>query len=329
VFDPLSALNPGAVGEIGRLAAGITMSQSFRSYTAGDSTVSGLHETRFPFGFFGGRITGTPLSFAVSYSTYAERTYDVRTSGTEIVRGDSLGISDRVVSDGAITDVRGALASRPWPFLEVGAAIHMLGGSSRLSVSRLFSDSAYLAFAEQKQLVFSGLGFSAGFVLHPMRRVELAASARVNGRLTTREDSTSAGSSVQLPVAVSGGLRLLPFRGVSWSTTASWHSWSTAQSDLVSPGRAFDTWELASGIELNDHTTGVRGQPLRLGVRYRQLPFSNVATQPSELVLAAGSGWEFASRRAAFDFSVEHLVRSGGGADEHGWQLTVGILVVP
>jgi len=218
---------------------------------------------------------------------------------------------------------------RPWSFLKIGAAGHLLGGSSRLDIQRTFSDSAYLPYQEASQLVFSGVGVSGGFVLQPVRIIQLAAAARVDGGLSSRLANQNVGS-VQLPLALTAGLRVVtPRGGVSWSSTATWRSWSRAQTDLVVPTQAFDTWDLASGIELHDHDAGGRGLPLRVGVRYRQLPFSNVATQPTELLFAAGTGLVFAQRRAELDFSLEHVQRAGGGADEHGWQIAAGILVLP
>ena len=328
-FDALSALNPGTVADFGRLAASVSIGEGFRSYTAGDTSVSGLRETRFPFGLMGGKIGGTPISFAVSYATYAERTFDLRTTGTEVLRGDTLGISDKIASDGAVTDVRGALAMRPLSFLKVGAALHLLGGSSRLDVQRTFSDSAYLPYAESSHLVFSGVGVSAGIVLRLVPAVEVAAAARVNGGLSSQLGNQDLGS-VKLPVELTGGLRLMiPRSGVSWSSTATWRSWSRAQPDLVAPTAAFNTWDLSSGIEIHDHDVGGRGLPLRVGVRYRQLPFSNRAAQPTELAFAAGSGLVLAQRRAEIDVSLEHFQRTGGGADERGWQIAAGIVVLP
>ncbi len=328
-FDPTSALNPATVAGLGRLAAGFTVGTTLRQYTAaGDSTISGLRETRFPFGLFGGRITGTPVSFALSFATYAERTYDVTSTGTQVLRGDTLQVTDRLGSDGAVTDLRGALAFRPWSPLLIGAAFHLLGGSSRLNVRRTFSSTDYLPYVEQRQLVFSGTGLSGGVVFRPTRAIELAGAARVDGRLTSRIAGEDVGS-VELPVSLTAGLRLLPLRGLGWSTTASRRSWSRAQPDVAVSTRAFDTWEIASGIELADREARGAGIPLRLGLRYRQLPFSNVATQPTELVLAGGSGLFLANGRAAVDFAVEHLRRSGGGADERGWHFSLGVTVIP
>jgi hypothetical protein len=320
--DPYSALNPASVADLGNLVAAFTGSTTLRGYTAaGDTAIGGLRETRFPYGMFGGRIIGTPVSFALNFSTYAERTYDVTSAGTQVLRGDTLQVADRLASDGAVTDLRGALAVRPWPRVLVGAAVHMLGGSSRLNVRRTFSDSAYFPYVEQRHLVFSGYGVSGGIVLRPTRAIELAASARLDGRLTSSIDGDSVGST-RLPVSLTAGFRLAPIRGLRWSATATHRSWARTQSDLAVSTTAFDTWEVASGLELGR-------RPLRLGVRYRQLPFSNVGTQPRELVFAGGSGLLLARGRAALDFAIERFRRSGGGADEQGWQFTAGVMLVP
>lgn len=327
-FDPTSALNPATVAGLGRLAAGLTVGTTLRRYTAGDTTITGLRETRYPFGVFGGRITGTPVSFSLSFSTYAERTYDVTSTGTQVLRGDTLQVTDRLAADGAVTDLRGALAFRPWSPLLVGAAFHLLGGSSRLHVRRSFSSTDYLPYLEQQQLVFSGTGVSAGIVFLPTRAIELAGAVRADGRLRSRVEGEEV-SSVELPVSLTVGLRLLPARALGWSTTASRRSWARAQPDLAVSTRAFDTWEVASGIEFADREARKTAIPLRVGVRYRQLPFSNVATQPSELALTGGSGLLLSDGRAALDFSVERFKRTGGGADERGWHFSVGVVVIP
>jgi hypothetical protein len=328
-FDPTSALNPGAVAGFARLRAAFSGGTTLRSYTAGDSSASGLRETRFPFGLLGGRIAGTPVSFALSFSTYAERSYDVTTTGTQVLRGETLTVRDRIASDGAISDLRGALAMQLVKPLLVGAAVHVIAGSSRFTVRRVFSDStAYLPYSELRQAAYSGTGFSVGAVLLATRWLELAGAARMDGRLESHLEDGTLAESVRLPWTVSAGLRVLPLRGIGWSTTVSRRDWSRAQPDLPAPARAFDTWEVASGLELENRPGGPR-LPLRAGVRYRQLPFSNVGTQPAELVWAAGTGLAMAGGRAAVDLAVERLKRWGGGADERGWHIVLGIQVLP
>ena len=53
--------------------------------------------------------------------------------------------------------------------------------------------------------------------------------------------------------------------------------------------------------------------PIRLGIRYADLPFPVVAGQhPQEFALRAGTGTRFAADRAGVDVSIEHAWRSEG-----------------
>lgn len=328
-FDPAAGINPGAVAGFARLRAAFSAGTTLRSFSAGDSSASGLRETRFPFGLLGGRISGTPVSFALSYATYAERSYDVITTGTQVLRGETVTVRDRITSDGGISDLRGALAAKPLGPLLVGAAVHVIAGSSRFNVRRTFSDSAaYLPFSELRQVAYSATGVSVGVVLLATRQLEVAAAARADGRLKGRLEDGTVVESVRLPRALSAGLRVLPVRGIGWSTTVGYRDWSRAQVDLPAPARAFNAWEVASGVEVENRPGGPR-LPVRFGVRYRQLPFSNTGTQPVELVWAAGTGLAMVGGRGTLDLAVERLKRWGGGAEERGWHIVAGIQVIP
>jgi len=169
---------------------------------------------------------------------------------------------------------------------------------------------------------------SGGLVLRPTRAIELAGAVRLDGRLTSHIGGDSVGTA-RLPVSLTAGLRLAPLPHLSWATTATHRSWSRTQADLPPSTQAFDTWEVASGLEMTGRGSQAAGIPFRVGVRYRQLPFSNVGTQPKETVFAAGSGVLLAGGRAALDFAIERFQRSGGGADERGWHISAGVMVIP
>lgn len=323
-FDAGSAQNPAAAVAYTGVVATMSAATTLRRYTAYDSTVSGLLETRFPLVMVGGKISGTPLSFAVSSAPYLERTFDFRTSGTTVLRGDTVTVSDRVSSDGGMSDVRGALAMRVRGRLDLGAAVHLLAGSSKLRVQREFSDADYRPFSQQSDLTFTGAGVSLGAIVRPATGLQLAATVRTDTRLRTAQE-TFAPATVDLPMTVSGGMMLQPVRGFNWATSAAWRSWSGAQDDLAGSVTAFDTWDLASGIEIG---RGTRRIPLRLGVRYATLPFSGRPEQAHDLTLAAGTGISFVQRVFA-DVTVERAVRSGGGAREQVWQFALGLSVVP
>src|SRR5712692_7088551 len=141
--DPQSALNPGAVGSVTALTVQVASSQEYRKYTIGGVETSGLQQTRFPYVVVAGRFGTSRLSYSASYGSYAERTFEVTTSDTIVLRGSPVAVKDRTGSTGAVVDVRGALAWAVSPKLSLGLAGHALGGSARLVTARQYSDSTY------------------------------------------------------------------------------------------------------------------------------------------------------------------------------------------
>ncbi len=328
-LDPGSGLNPAPVAHLRRLAATVTSLTSLRDYQIDTVAVDGLRDTRFPFAALAGAITGTPLSFEASYASYLSRTWDIVTIDTIPLRGESVVVEDRIRSDGAVADLRGAIGWFVSSRLQLGAAIHILTGSTRERIEREYSDSTYLLLRHDSDVGYSGLGWSVGLVASPANWLRIGASFRSDGDLEAARDSVLIGE-VDLPMTVSGGLVVVPVPGIVWSGTAIWRSWSDAQEGLTSIGGdaiASDTWDLSTGLEVGG-TVGPKF-PIRLGFRYAQLPFSPDDDQVREIDLAFGAGFPFAQGRAAFDFSIERVFRDGGGASEDAWQLSFGLSLIP
>jgi hypothetical protein len=326
VFDPGSGVNPAAVADIReRITAALSAATAFRRYAAYDSTVSGLRETRFPLSMVAAPIAGLPLSLAVSYGPYLERSFDFRSSSVVVVRAESLIVSDRISSDGGIADFRTAVGLLLGQRVRLGVAGHVLTGSSKMRVVREFSNSSYRTFGQQNYLTFTGAGVSVGASAWLFPGVRLAAALRSDSRLRTTQEGFPT-TTVDLPVTASAGLMLLPTRGFMWATTAERRSWSSSAADLSTGTTAFDTWSIASGLDL-----GGLPFPLRLGGRYGTLPFSGRESQAHEYVLSAGTGRVFVLQggRAAMDLSVERTSRAGAGASESAWQVSVGLAIQP
>ncbi len=113
-----------------------------------------------------------------------------------------------------------------------------------------------------------------------------------------------------------------------WTTTARWRSWSRTQDGLSAGTSAFDTWEVGAGLEIGSARQGAKC-PLRLGIRYAQLPFSPTTDRPTEWNYSIGTGAPFAANRAVIDAALQRFRRDGAGARERGWYFTVGITVTP
>ena len=329
MFDPGSALNPAVVAAFSQVAVGAASGTTYRNYTAANTDVSGLQETRFPFTYIGGGIGRSLFSYHVSLSTFTERTFRLTTADTILVAGSMIPVSDTVLSDGGIVDVRGAIGWRTSTSVNLGVAFHMLAGSSRISATRSFDNGDLRTFRDDDNVSFSGSGVSAGVVWRVLPTIHLALAGRLNAALTSRLGD-GASQSISMPGSLAGGVSFTFTPAIRWMTTAQWRSWSRSDDDLASTGsRAFDTWEAGSGVELGGGAGVVGRFPLRIGVRYAQLPFSHNDEQPTEWNFSVGTGVPIASNRAAIDVAVERFLRDGAGARERGWYVAVGITISP
>lgn len=328
LLDRASVLNPALAATFRQVTVGAVSGTTYRNYTAAGADVSGLQETRFPLAFLGGGILRSPVSWQLSFSTFAERSFDITTSDTITVDGADVPVEDRRTSDGGIVDVRAAIGWRASPFLAVGGAFHFLVGSSRVTARRTFQTDEFQPFRETDALRFSGKSFSGGILWLPNTSVGVAFAGRVNSALRLRLEEDS-GPSVAMPASLAVGASLAVTSKLRWMTTARWRSWSRAGDDVAAVGTsAFDTWEVGSGLEISSASQGAKF-PLRLGIRYAQLPFSPSADQPTEWNYSIGTGAPFAANRAVIDVALLRFQRDGAGASERGWYLTVGITLTP
>lgn len=325
-----SAVNPAAVALNPRLSVSGVTQTTGRTYEAGDVSAEKLRDTRFPFAMIAGPLPGSPLSVGISYSLYFERSYDIETIDTVAIRGEDVVVSDRLKSDGGIADVRGTLAWHVSQRLQIGAAFHLLSGSTREELERIFDNPVYMPVSQRGDVDYAGWAVSGGVVLTPSSQFRLGAAARRDSRLNFTDELFPA-LEVQLPWTFSGSVVWAPMRALRWGVAGEYKTWSEARDD-VPAGVAlsvFDTWELSSGIELGGPEAGGSRFPLRVGVRYATLPFSPVDDQPTELDLSAGSGILFANNRALLEFAVERAIRDGGGASERAWQISIGLTLRP
>jgi len=325
-FDPASPLNPAAVAGFVQVTAVAVAAADFRGYQVGGADVGGLHATRFPLMEVAGRLPGVRLGYSLGMSQYTDRSFDVSLTDTIVLRGADVEVTDRSSSSGGASDIRGALAWEPRAGLRIGAGGHVVTGSAKLAVSRTFSDSAYQSFRRVNEERVSGFGVSGGLLWAPTAGLQVALGGRYDTEATLEVDSTPTGT-VNLPISALAGLEIRPVRALRWASTFIWRSWADADPDL--PGRAFNTWELGSGVELGGPESGASRVPLRLGARYATLPFSPTDDQAHEVDVALGTGISFAGNRGLVDLVLERAFRSGAGARERAWQFSASLTVRP
>ncbi len=331
LFDGESSLNPASLASLPMTTAVFTAANSFRNSTNPAGTVSN-RDSRFPQMLVGGPIPRSRLAVAVSYSLFADRDFQLVSTGIASPRGVPIAVTDTLTARGGIADLRVATAWAVTPEFVVGGAVHFLTGSNRMSTRRVWGDPDYAALEERAELSYHSVGFSAGVLFRPSSRLDLAATIRRDGTLQVERDSTPS-NRITMPMTVSGAARFHVTRSLDVAGQASFRNWSKSDAGLVGAGAvgARDTKEFSGGIELFRDSRRPSNKPLRLGVRYADLPFLlDAVGQPSEFGVSVGTGVRFARDLGGLDLAVERVQRKqGAGYKESAWQVTLGVSVRP
>lgn len=341
LFDGESSLNPAALSTLTTATAMFTSMGSWSSATnpLGNST---SRDARFPQVLVGGPIPGRPVAIGISVSLYTDRDFTVVSNGAAAPRGVNILVHDTLSSRGGIDDLRLGASWRLGPQLAIGAALHFLAGSNRLSSRRFWEDTSYRSPAESAELSYAGTSLSVGAVWQPTHGLQLAASYRRDGDVTVDRDSTGVGQVllrtatigvVHFPTTLAGAIRVTPGQRLSISASVLSKNWSVADSSLRAQGApgAMNTLEATGGIELVRDIKRPNKYPLRLGAWSTTLPFLLASDpQPRETGFSIGSGRRFAADRGGFDVAIARVTRSqGAGYTESGWLVTIGLSVRP
>jgi long-subunit fatty acid transport protein len=328
VFDGSSALNPASLAAWRGAVGWAVGAGTVRSFDPGSGALS-LSSTRFPvFGF--AVPVSARLVVGISASDYLNRNWTVTRDTTIMPRDSLVAVTDQTRSAGGVTDIRLAAAYRLSETVAVGLGLHALAGSSQTSVRRDFpTDSAYSSFQEYAETDYSGFGVSVGLFVTPWPKLILGASARVNGRLEAASPSDTA--RVRLPAEFNGGVYYRPSDGVMFASTVGYATWSAATNDLKAAGQppSRDVWSVGVGVEAALLRLGRQSLPVRVGYRWRQLPFPIGGSPLNEHAFAAGFGFTAAGGRATVDVAVESGSRSAGPLVERFVTALVGVSVLP
>jgi len=315
-FDAFSPLIEAGIADVRRVTAGVTGGTSWRSVEIGGTETS-LRGSRFPTLVIAGPLSRR-VTVAGGFATYLDKSFGVVTRSTDSLRGEPEAFTDEITSDGAVADLRLAVAARVHSRLALGVALHRLTGSTRVTAVRRFDDSAsYRTSTARDDVAYGGFGGSASALLDLTPAVRLAGWVRSDTRLaadvrgrTTAEDD--------LPFAAGGGVGWRPGTKAVIAAAVAWRFWAGAGPD------SYDTFTWSVGAELGSGTA-----PVRFGVRGGDLPFGPGGAAPTEFAVAAGVGRQFSSGRGRLDVGVERLERKGAGLTERVWTVLLGLTVRP
>ena len=330
-FDPDTPLNPASIALSSDPRVFLQYEPEFRKMTFGSASSNTL-TSRFPVASASVPI-GTRASAGVSVSTLLDRSSSTLTTSDQEVAGEQVSITEATRSLGAINDVRLALAYGFSPKFQIGIGGHVFTGQNRVNYSQIFPDSLNFSNVSQvSTLGFTGFAASAGMVIRPSRTFGFGFSGQKGARIEAK-NSDSVVSKADVPDRFSAGISYEGIPGTSVSVNGSRALWSRMNGLGSSDANAVDTWEAGGGIESLGPRLVQRQTVLRVGARYRTLPFTADGNEVKELSFAGGIGAQFFRNRATFDVTLERASRSTTGstadARERAYILSFGLRVRP
>lgn len=332
-FDPQSAINPASIGASDQPLLFMQYEPEFRRLSTGTATQK-TTTSRFPLAIAALPI-GTRATIAVSVSTLLDRSWQTTTTRKELIGGDSTTLTENVKSLGAIDDVRLAASWVPNQYVQFGVGGHVFTGQNRLLFNQSFPDTVqFVPINQISTLDYTGLGVSAGVVIHPSSAFALALSGRKGGNLHAHSGDTTV-ATAKIPDRYGAAISFSGIPGAVISAQADRNLWSAMNGLGSQDARAVDAWDTGVGLEATGPRLFERVVLLRLGARYRTLPFVAGGSEVRELAFAGGFGAQFSRNRAAFDVTLQHASRSPnssatiGDVKERAYTLSFGLRVRP
>ena len=327
-IDARSPINPAALAI--RPAAQIyaQYDPEFRTVTAGGVS-SGTTTARLPN--IGGVL---PMNdhFVIGFSaaTLLDRTWETSRSRTQVFGTDTVPFNERLKSDGAITDVRFALAYAPNSRIHVGIALHAFPGSMQLTSNELFPDTAqYRSITQISEISFSGNAFSAGVEAEVLPGLSVAVSGRKGGTAKMFANDSLL-TTAHIPDSYSGSIAFTGIPGTTFAIRGQHDRWSQLNSLSYVGTTATDANDVSAGVESNGPRLGGFPLLLRIGARRRTLPFQVGTQSVQETSFGGGIGVPIAYDRVTFDIAALHTSRTGvAGVTERAYNLSFGLQVHP
>ncbi len=316
-FDAFSPLTDAVLADVRRMSASFTSGASWRSIDA-SGVQSSLRGTRFPAMVIAGPVTRR-IVVGGGFSTYLDRSFGVVINDTIDLRGVQQPITDAITSDGAIADLRIAVAARLHSRLALGLGLHRITGSTRVNATRSFADTAnYRTSTARDEVAYGATGGSASLLFDVTSDLRVAGWFRTDSRLRADVGGHTVAEN-DLPLTYGTGLQWRAGAQASVAGSLTWRNWGAVQSIA----NAHDTFNWSVGAEI-----GSPASPFRFGLRGGQLPFG-VGKTPTEVGYSAGLGRQFSGGRGRLDIGLERLQRSGTGLNERVWTFLLGLTVRP
>jgi hypothetical protein len=330
-FDPLSSTNPAAIPSIGGGALYIQLEPEYRQLSVGAGSER-ARIARHPLAFVAVPLRND-LMAGISASNLLDRSFESTERRTQVIGDSSLGTTNFFKSDGAIGDVRVALAWAPSAWLRLGVAGHAITGDNRLRSTQVFDDSArFASIIDTSTVTYVGTALSAGATIFVRDQIGLAASYRRGGSMSVKRADTTLGKA-NVPDRMSFSVAYVGIRGTTIAARTSKDSWTRMRGLGSATLPISEEWDTSIGADILGPRFAQRAIQVRAGARWRTLPFGLATTAVRERSASFGLGTLFARGRIALDVSgiraLRDPVNSAIDLRETAWTVSAGLTVRP
>ena len=332
-FDPQSVLNPATILGSGQPSLFFQYEPELRTVETGSAS-SKTTTSRFPL--VGITLPlGQRYALGLSSTSFLDRSSSTRFAQSQVIGTTTVTGTEVFRTLGGINDVRLALAMSVGTRMRLGLAGHAFTGQNRVTSSLTFEDTAtYLPLVQGSNLDYSGAAVSGGAEWRPLSVLAVAISGRKGGNITMSTADTSI-ATARIPDQYGASVMYSGFTGLTVAARGTRNLWSSLDPLGSNRVSTFDGWDFGFGAEGTGPRIASRVISLRLGGRYRGLPFGASGEQVREFSYSGGLGVAFARDRAALDFSALRAARftgtfqDRGAVDEKAYIFSVGLRVRP
>lgn len=329
-IDPLSMVNPAALGFIGTTTLFFQIEPEYRRVTIGSATDK-TTTARYPL-FSAVVPLGSKWAFGISSATLLDRTWTTSVDSNVVFGVDTVSSTFLFGSSGSINDLRIAASWAPTTYIRFGLGGHLISGNDRVFVGRTFvQNAAFGNFADSSTIGFDGGAVSAGLQLIVPRLAIASASFRKGGKLNATRNDTALGSA-RVPDRLGFSLAYVGAAGTQIAARTSLDKWSSLNALSQGSSHAVDAWDSSVGADVPGPRFGSWPLILRVGGRWRTLPYTAgpANDKVKEQTFSGGLGTTLGGGRVLTDVTLLHARRDAGiGVDERAWTLSIGFGIRP
>ena len=149
-LDPISALNPAALANVGGFEVFAQGHVERRRTAVQDPSTTSVIPS-FPLAGIAMPVGGRTI-IGISLASFLDRTWGVTSETPLTLDGVEVIARDRATSEGGMTDIRVGLAYRLSGRVAFGAAAHVMTGENRLELSRTFVDAPSFGSQQSRRI---------------------------------------------------------------------------------------------------------------------------------------------------------------------------------